>query len=94
MLGAFRSCVGIDCYLLTSIDRFLALLTYDMFCTFGEEVEVIWKRKFSVPTFLYLAIRLCTWGYFVFGTSLTYIPTTITVSFLFFDHDNISKLKV
>ncbi|KAJ3476406.1 hypothetical protein NLI96_g11177 [Meripilus lineatus] len=56
----------------------LALLTYDMFCTFGEEVEVIWKRKFSVPTFLYLAIRLCTWGYFVFGTSLTYIPTTIT----------------
>ncbi|KAJ3476404.1 hypothetical protein NLI96_g11181 [Meripilus lineatus] len=45
-----------------------------------DEIEVIWKRKFSGPSFLYLAMRICTLGYILLGTSLTFAPTTVSVS--------------
>ncbi|KIJ34971.1 hypothetical protein M422DRAFT_181524, partial [Sphaerobolus stellatus SS14] len=35
----------------------LALLYYDYFLTFGQEVRYIWKRKVGVTTLMYICCR-------------------------------------
>ncbi|KAJ3479273.1 hypothetical protein NLI96_g9181 [Meripilus lineatus] len=58
----------------------LALLVYDIFCTLGKEAEVIWKRKFSIPSLLYLVIRVSTLGNALAEVSENILgPATFTV---------------
>lgn len=37
------------------------MLFYDIFITFGEEVERIWKQRFSVATVLWFMVCASTW---------------------------------
>ncbi|KIJ34945.1 hypothetical protein M422DRAFT_233136 [Sphaerobolus stellatus SS14] len=39
------------------ISSLTALLYYDYFLTFGQEVRYIWKRKFGVTTLMYICCR-------------------------------------
>lgn len=57
-----------------------ALFVYDFLCTFEEEKEVIWKRRFSGPSFLYVALRLFTAGYILLQILINLVPGDINVS--------------
>ncbi|KAJ3483238.1 hypothetical protein NLI96_g6457 [Meripilus lineatus] len=55
------------------------LLIYEVFSTFDDEVNVIWKRKFSLPSLLYFSIRIGALAYFVINESTAfYSPEDIT----------------
>ncbi|KAJ3482830.1 hypothetical protein NLI96_g6714 [Meripilus lineatus] len=54
-----------------------ALFVYDFLCTFEEEKEVIWKRRFSGPSFLYVALRLFTAGYILLQILINLVPGDI-----------------
>ncbi|KAG2107490.1 uncharacterized protein F5147DRAFT_207273 [Suillus discolor] len=57
-------------------------LTYDWALTFGQEVELVWKQRWSLMTVLYLSVRYLGILYAALGI-LYYIPTislTDTVS--------------
>ncbi|KAG1883297.1 hypothetical protein F4604DRAFT_1737433 [Suillus subluteus] len=38
---------------------------YDWALTFGQEVELIWRQRWSLMTFLYLIVRYVGMGYVV-----------------------------
>lgn len=40
-----------------TLSFFTVMLFYDMFITFGDEVEKIWKQKFTVATVLWFMVR-------------------------------------
>jgi len=40
------------------------MLFYDIAITFGEEVEVIWARKFTMVSLLWFLVRRFAWGSF------------------------------
>lgn len=57
-----------------------ALLIYDIICTLDEEIDVIWNRKFSLPTFLFFSIRIGTIGIVFFEISAAFFgPVTVKV---------------
>ncbi|KAJ3479274.1 hypothetical protein NLI96_g9182 [Meripilus lineatus] len=68
-------------YCLTSI---LALLLYDACCTVEEEVKVIWTRRISTASVLYLMIRLSTFGNALVEMTISLTPTTLTGSDVIF----------
>jgi len=47
---------------------------YDWALTFGQEIEMFWRRRWSLMTFLYLGIRYVGIGYVIFKM-LTNVPT-------------------
>ncbi|KAG2032570.1 hypothetical protein BDR03DRAFT_969739, partial [Suillus americanus] len=49
-------------------------LTYDWVLTFGQEVELIWRQRWSLMTFLYLIVRYVGIGYTVMDI-LSNVPT-------------------
>ncbi|KAG1883300.1 hypothetical protein F4604DRAFT_283755 [Suillus subluteus] len=57
-------------------------LMYDWALTFGQEVELIWKQRWSLMTLLYLSVRYAGIGYAVMYTlaSVPSISLTDTVS--------------
>lgn len=60
----------------------LALLVYEVFSTWDEEIEVIWKRRFSIPSLLYVSIRIGTLAYIVINVVISlYNPGNLTVRF-------------
>ncbi|KAJ3479272.1 hypothetical protein NLI96_g9180 [Meripilus lineatus] len=54
------------------------LLVYDTFCTIEEESEFIWRRKLSISSVLYLAIRTSTLLNAVVTVTGALAPTTTT----------------
>ncbi|KAJ3481333.1 hypothetical protein NLI96_g7727 [Meripilus lineatus] len=40
----------------------LALFVYEMLITIDQEIEAIWKRRFTVPSLIYLTMRMGTLG--------------------------------
>ncbi|KAG1877386.1 hypothetical protein F4604DRAFT_618699 [Suillus subluteus] len=60
---------------------------YDWVLTFGQEVELIWRQRWSLMTFLYLGVRYAGIGYIVMYM-LVDVPTisaTDAVSLVTFD---------
>ncbi|KAJ3483232.1 hypothetical protein NLI96_g6459 [Meripilus lineatus] len=56
------------------------LLVYEVFSTWDEEIEVIWKRRFSIPSLLYVSIRIGTLAYIVINVVISlYNPGNLTV---------------
>ncbi|KAG1849763.1 hypothetical protein F4604DRAFT_1810333, partial [Suillus subluteus] len=55
-------------------------LVYDWALTFGREVELIWRQRWSLMTFLYLAVRYVGIGYVVHIVCVQTISMTDTVN--------------
>jgi hypothetical protein len=51
-----------------------AWLMYDWGLTFGQEVELVWRQRWSPMTFLYLSVRYTGIGYAVMSI-LLWVPT-------------------
>ena len=49
----------------------LALFAYEMLITLDEEVETIWKRRITLPSILYLVMRVGTLGYLIINATQT-----------------------
>ncbi|KAJ3483234.1 hypothetical protein NLI96_g6462 [Meripilus lineatus] len=43
----------------------LALFVYEMLITIDQEIEAIWKRRFALPSLLYLLMRFGTLGFLI-----------------------------
>ncbi|KAG2107783.1 hypothetical protein BD769DRAFT_1500996, partial [Suillus cothurnatus] len=41
-------------------------IIYDWGLTFGKEIELIWRQRWSLMTFLYLGVRYAGIGYVVY----------------------------
>ncbi|KAG2051482.1 hypothetical protein BDR06DRAFT_959025 [Suillus hirtellus] len=50
------------------------VVIYDWGLTFGQEVELVWKQRWSLMTILYLVARYVAIGYAVISTSIS-LPT-------------------
>ncbi|OAX33503.1 hypothetical protein K503DRAFT_518714 [Rhizopogon vinicolor AM-OR11-026] len=44
-------------FLSYSIVASSAMVTYDWVLTFGQEVDLVWRKRWSLMTFLYLSVR-------------------------------------
>jgi len=51
-------------------------IMYDWMLTFGQEVELIWRQRWSLMTFLYLIVRYAGIGYAVINI-LIKVPTIL-----------------
>ncbi|KAG1771954.1 hypothetical protein EV702DRAFT_628496 [Suillus placidus] len=64
-------------------------LIYDWALTFGQEIELIWRRRWSLMTFLYLSVRYVGIGYAVINVltnvNVSTIWTTDAVSLVIND---------
>ncbi|KAG2032124.1 hypothetical protein BDR03DRAFT_61654 [Suillus americanus] len=62
-------------------------LIYDWALTFGQEVELIWRQRWSLMTFLYLSVRYAGIGYAVMYIlfSVPTISATDEVSLIMYD---------
>ncbi|KAG1743954.1 uncharacterized protein EDB91DRAFT_206035 [Suillus paluster] len=58
-------------------------LMYDWVLTFGQEVELVWRQRWSLMTFLYLIVRYIGILYTII-TVLIWVPTTDVVSFIMY----------
>ena len=47
----------------------LALFAYEMLITLDEEIETIWKRRITLPSILYLVMRVGTLGYLILNAT-------------------------
>lgn len=43
----------------------LALFAYEILITLDEEIESVWKRRITLPSILYLVMRIGTLGYLI-----------------------------
>ncbi|KAG1787054.1 uncharacterized protein HD556DRAFT_1530658 [Suillus plorans] len=71
-------------------------LTYDWALTFGQEVELVWKQRWSLMTVLYLSVRYLGILYAVLGI-LIHVPTislTGTVSLIVYNLWNCTSVLV
>ncbi|KAG2368572.1 hypothetical protein BDR07DRAFT_1605387 [Suillus spraguei] len=61
-------------------------VTYDWILTFGQEVELIWRQRWSLMTIMYLGIRYLGISYAVLDmlTSVTTISLTDRVSYVLY----------
>ncbi|KAG0701490.1 hypothetical protein DFH29DRAFT_1080091, partial [Suillus ampliporus] len=61
-------------------------LIYDWVLTFGQEVELIWRQRWSLMTVLYLSVRYLGIIYGVLNilTDVPTIPVTDAVSYIIF----------
>ena len=57
------------------IEQFLALMIYDHLLTFGDEVRIIWKNRFTGVTVIFLVNR-----YFSLGAYLAVMYTKFAPS--------------
>lgn len=60
-----------------------ALFVYEMLITIDQEIEAIWKRRFTVPSLIYLTMRMGTLGYiflYVHGLLPFFGPQSLIVS--------------
>ncbi|KAJ3481334.1 hypothetical protein NLI96_g7728 [Meripilus lineatus] len=47
----------------------LVLFAYEMLITLDEEIETIWKRRITLPSILYLVMRVGTLGYLILNAT-------------------------